>query len=83
MKNEQLNNDFIISLTNADVKIQGHTLLSGITWQLRRGEHWALIGGNGAGKSTLLRLIRGELWLDRGATVSDYTNFMALPRKAL
>ncbi len=67
MKNEQLNNDFIISLSNADVKIQGHTLLSGLTWQLRRGEHWALIGGNGAGKSTLLRLIRGELWPDPGS----------------
>ncbi len=66
-RNEQLNNDFIISLSNAGVKIQGRTLLSGITWQLRRGEHWAIIGGNGAGKSTFLRLIRGELWTDPGS----------------
>ena len=66
-KNEQLNDDFIISLSNVSVTIQGHTLLSGITWQLRRDEHWALIGGNGAGKSTLLRLIRGELWPDPGS----------------
>ena len=60
--NEQLTSDLIISLSNVSVKIQGCTLLSGITWRLKRGEHWAFIGGNGAGKSTLLRLIRGELW---------------------
>ncbi len=66
-KNKQINSDFIISLSNVSVKIQERTLLSGITWQLRRGEHWALIGSNGAGKSTLLRLIRGELWPDPGS----------------
>lgn len=48
------------------MKIEGRTLLSDITWQLRRGENWALIGDNGAGKSTLLRLIKGELWPDPG-----------------
>ncbi len=66
-KNEQLNNDFIISLSNVSVKIQGRTLLSGITWQLRRGEQWAIIGSNGSGKTSLLRLIRGELWPDPGS----------------
>ncbi len=44
--------------------MQGREVLSGITWQLKQGEHWAIIGGNGAGKSTLLKLIRGELWPD-------------------
>src|SRR5208283_4687066 len=66
-KNRHSNNEFIISLSNVSVRLQGRTLLSCITWQLRRGEHWALIGGNGAGKSTLLRLIRGELWPDPGS----------------
>lgn len=74
-KNEHLTNDFIISLSNASVRIQGHTLLSGITWQVRRGEHWAFIGGNGAGKSTLLRLIRGELWPDPGGPGKRLYNF--------
>ncbi len=71
----QLSDDFIISLTNAVVRIQGRTLLSGITWQLRQGEHWALIGGNGTGKSTLLRLIRGELWPDPGSPGKRLYNF--------
>src|SRR5208283_4431247 len=58
--------DFIISLNNVSVKIEGHTILSDITWQLRHVENWAFTGSNGSGKSTLLRLIRGELWPDQG-----------------
>ena len=61
-----MNSDFIISLNNVSVTIEGRTILSDITWQLGKGENWAFIGGNGAGKSTLLRLIRGELWPDQG-----------------
>lgn len=32
-----------------------------VDWTIRRGEHWAIVGGNGAGKSTLLMLIYGDL----------------------
>ncbi len=32
------------------------TLLEGIDWEVRAGEHWALLGPNGAGKTTLLTL---------------------------
>ncbi|MEU3657669.1 ATP-binding cassette domain-containing protein [Streptomyces sp. NPDC032161] len=33
-----------------------HVLLSGIDWEVRSGERWALLGHNGAGKSTVLSL---------------------------
>jgi len=81
-KNRELNKDFIISLSNVSVKIQGRTLLSGITWQLRLGEHWALIGGNGAGKSTLLRLLRGELWPDPGSRGKRLYKFDSAARES-
>src|ERR1700755_1454480 len=32
-------------------------ILDDITWTVRSGEHWALLGANGAGKTTVLRLI--------------------------
>lgn len=32
-------------------------ILDAITWSVRSGEHWALLGANGAGKTTVLRLI--------------------------
>jgi molybdate transport system ATP-binding protein len=51
----------LIQLESVDVALAGTTVLHGITWRLRRGEHWAILGGNGSGKSTLLKLLRGEL----------------------
>ncbi|MEE4546087.1 ATP-binding cassette domain-containing protein [Streptomyces sp. V4-01] len=35
----------------------GQVILDEITWSVRSGEHWALLGANGAGKTTVLRLI--------------------------
>jgi molybdate transport system ATP-binding protein len=37
-------------------------VLHDISWELKRGENWAIFGPNGAGKSTLLRLLHGEIW---------------------
>ena len=31
------------------------TILAGLDWTVRRGEHWVILGPNGAGKTTLLR----------------------------
>ncbi|GAB3794757.1 ATP-binding cassette domain-containing protein [Humibacter antri] len=46
-------------LTVSDVAFvrQGRDILSGISLDVDRGQHWALIGANGAGKSTLLSLL--------------------------
>jgi len=35
----------------------GQVILDDITWTVRSGEHWALLGANGAGKTTVLRMI--------------------------
>ncbi|WP_069815505.1 ABC transporter ATP-binding protein [Streptomyces sp. TP-A0874] len=44
------------------------TILDGIDWTVRSGEHWALLGANGAGKTTVLRLI-GALMHPTSGTV--------------
>jgi len=36
-------------------------VLRGVSWELRDGEHWAVLGANGAGKSSFLRLLYGDL----------------------
>ena len=42
------------------------TLLQDINWQIKKGEHWGILGLNGAGKSLLLQLITGNLWPTTG-----------------
>lgn len=40
--------------------------LRGLSWSLRRGEHWAVLGPNGSGKSTLVQMLQGWLWPQEG-----------------
>lgn len=54
----------LIALEGVEVALQGKRALSGLSWRLQPGEHWAVIGGNGAGKSTFFRLLRGDIWPD-------------------
>ena len=42
------------------------TAIENITFEVRRGELFGLIGPDGAGKTTLFRLLRGEIALDGG-----------------
>ncbi|MFL5271343.1 MAG: ABC transporter ATP-binding protein [Anaeromyxobacteraceae bacterium] len=52
----------LVELSNAEVRLGGARVLSGVSFALHEGESWALLGPNGSGKSTLLRLLRGEVW---------------------
>ncbi|WP_069462769.1 ABC transporter ATP-binding protein [Actinacidiphila rubida] len=49
----------VAALDGASVRryTTGQVILDDITWTVRFGEHWALLGANGAGKTTVLRLI--------------------------
>jgi molybdate transport system ATP-binding protein len=42
-------------------------VLRDISWCLRPGERWALVGDNGAGKTQLLKLLSGDVWPTPGA----------------
>jgi len=45
----------------------GTTALQEITWSVRRGECWAVLGANGSGKSTLLKLLDGLYYATFGS----------------
>ncbi len=42
-------------------------LFDNLSFEIKRGERVALIGGNGTGKTTILKIIIGQLPLDRGS----------------
>ncbi len=56
-----------IRLQNVDFRRGERAILSEITWTVRAGEHWALLGANGSGKTTLLKIINGYEWPTEGA----------------
>jgi iron complex transport system ATP-binding protein len=51
-----------VGLDSVAVVRDGHALLDGISWQIRSGERWVLLGPNGSGKTTLLRVVGAALW---------------------
>ncbi len=48
-------------------------LFERLSFQIQRGERWAILGSNGSGKTTLLRCLLGEVMADEG-TVALGTN---------
>jgi len=55
----------LVQLSRVSVTRNGCTLIRNLSWSLRAGERWAILGRNGAGKSTFLCLARGDIWPDR------------------
>ncbi|AXL22077.1 ABC transporter ATP-binding protein [Megasphaera stantonii] len=51
--------DLLIMATKGKLKFHEFYALKDISFDIKRGESWALIGKNGCGKSTLLKVISG------------------------
>lgn len=47
----------LVDLEHIARRKQGNNILSDVSWQIHKGEHWMLYGLNGAGKTTLLNIL--------------------------
>lgn len=47
-------------------------ILNHINWEVKKGEHWALLGLNGSGKTSLLQMILGYQWPNRGGKIAVF-----------
>lgn len=51
-----------IIVTNLSVKLQGCTLLDGVSFSLESTQHLAIVGASGSGKTTLAKVIAGKVF---------------------
>ena len=47
-------------MKNVTIKYENTTVLDNVSWTMRSGENWIILGPNGCGKTTLLNLITGD-----------------------
>lgn len=69
MASEKVDNvkEYFIRLIKHELMFQEFIPLQDISFEVKRGESWALIGDNGCGKSTMLKAITGILKPYRGS----------------
>jgi molybdate transport system ATP-binding protein len=59
----------LIRLTKADVYLDEHRALAGISLAIHRGECWVVHGHNGSGKSTFIRTLYGDHGVAAGGRI--------------
>lgn len=59
---------FLYAIEFSDVTLvrDGKVILKDISWRVKDGEHWAVVGNSGSGKTSVLRIITGYLWPTNG-----------------
>ncbi len=56
----------ILKLENVTLRVRDTFLLSNTSWQIDKGQHWAILGPNGAGKTSLVKSLTGDVPVVKG-----------------
>lgn len=70
---QQVNNlkEYVIKLLKHELMFQEFLALQNVSFQVRKGEAWGIVGTNGSGKSTMLKAISGILKPYKGSIYID------------
>ena len=73
----------MIKIEDLRKSFDGHDVLKGISFEVRKGQVFALVGGSGGGKSVLLKHVAGLMNPDRGRVMVAGNEISGSKRKAL
>ncbi|MGJ9381944.1 ABC transporter ATP-binding protein [Salipaludibacillus sp. CF4.18] len=62
-----MSKETVITLNDVSVRRGEKLLLKNISWNVHKGQNWAILGLNGAGKTTLLKIITCYMWPTLGS----------------
>ncbi|MSU35371.1 MAG: ATP-binding cassette domain-containing protein [Pedosphaera sp.] len=57
----------VLRISDLSIRRNGVIILDDISWRIRRGEHWVILGSNGSGKTSLLSALTGYLMPTEGS----------------
>ena len=73
----------MIKIEDLQKSFDGHDVLKGISFEVGKGQVFALVGGSGGGKSVLLKHIAGLMKPDRGSVTVDGMEISGSGQKSL
>lgn len=56
----------MITMYDVSVRRNNKEILKNVNWNVKKGEHWSILGLNGSGKTTLLNVLNGYLFTTTG-----------------
>lgn len=59
----------LLKIQNATIKYRNQELFTGLDFEIRKNEHWAIVGESGSGKSALLQAMAGRYVVSCGKIV--------------
>ena len=71
-------NSLVLELKHISIRHEDNIIFPATSWQVKKGENWAIIGENGSGKSNLIQAICGRLILTAGKIEYHFLQHKAL-----
>ena len=69
MKRADISNQVLLKLDNITIRVRDKLILCDTTWQIKKNQHWAVLGPNGSGKTSLVRVLTGEVPVVKGSII--------------